>query len=93
MSQCGRFRKRPCHRPICRGERAAPTQPIPTRPPPFEYQGVSVGDVIAFTEDLKQGALEILEQYRIGPIYTPPSLPGPDGKKATLDAARCWRRW
>ena len=66
------------------GERAAATQPIPSRPPPFEYQGVRVDDVIAFTEELRQGALEILAQYRIGPIYTPPSLPGPDGKKATL---------
>ena len=31
------------------GERASPTQPFPTRPAPFEYQGVTVDDLVDFT--------------------------------------------
>ena len=31
------------------GEQASPTQPFPTRPAPFEYQGVSEDDLVDFT--------------------------------------------
>jgi quinoprotein glucose dehydrogenase len=61
------------------GERASPTQPFPTRPPPFDLQGLSVDDVVDFTPALRAEALEILERYRYGPIYTPPSVLEPDG--------------
>jgi len=56
------------------GERASPTQPFPTKPAPFDLQGVSVDDVIDFTPELRAEALEILERYRLGPLYTPPSV-------------------
>jgi quinoprotein glucose dehydrogenase len=56
------------------GERASPTQPFPTKPAPFDLQGVTREDVIDFTPELRAEALEILEHYRIGPIYTPPSV-------------------
>lgn len=58
------------------GERASPTQPFPTRPPPFERQGVAEDDVIDFTPELRARALEILRRYDIGPLFTPPSLRG-----------------
>ena len=61
------------------GERASPTQPFPTRPAPFDLQGLTEDDVIDFTPELRAEALEILERYTWGPIYTPPSLLEPDG--------------
>jgi quinoprotein glucose dehydrogenase len=61
------------------GERTASTQRFPTRPAPFDLQGLTAGDVIDFTPELRAAALETLEQYRYGPIYTPPSLLAEDG--------------
>jgi quinoprotein glucose dehydrogenase len=58
------------------GERASPTQPFPTRPAPFSKQGFTAEDVLAFTPALRQAALEEIAPYRLGPIYTPPSLQG-----------------
>ncbi|MDH3206081.1 MAG: PQQ-binding-like beta-propeller repeat protein [Gemmatimonadota bacterium] len=67
------------------GEWTSPTQPIPTRPAPFERQGFSTDDLIDFTPEIYQRALEIAEAYRWGPVYTPPSVrDGPDGKQGTL---------
>ncbi len=58
------------------GERASPTQPIPTRPPPFARQGLSEDDLVDFTPFLREKALRIFRQYRSGPLFTPPSLRG-----------------
>jgi quinoprotein glucose dehydrogenase len=68
------------------GERAAATQPFPTRPAPFDRQGLTVDDLIDFTPELRAEALEIVNQYVIGPIYTPPSVKGTEAgsKKGTL---------
>jgi quinoprotein glucose dehydrogenase len=56
------------------GERTSPTQPFPTRPPPFERQGVTLDDLIDFTPELRAEALQLVKQYRIGPLFTPPSI-------------------
>ncbi len=68
------------------GERLAPTQPFPTKPPAFELQGVSVDDLIDFTPELRAEAVEILEQYEWGPMFTAPVVldPSPGGKKGTI---------
>ncbi|MDH3271263.1 MAG: pyrroloquinoline quinone-dependent dehydrogenase [Gemmatimonadota bacterium] len=58
------------------GERASETQPFPTKPPPFERQGFSEDDVIDFTPALRAEALDIVRRYRMGPLYSPPSLEG-----------------
>jgi quinoprotein glucose dehydrogenase len=58
------------------GEKTSPTQPFPTRPPAFERQGFTTDDVIDFTPELRARALEILKPYKLGPIFTPPSLEG-----------------
>ena len=58
------------------GEQAWPTQPFPTKPPPFERQGSGPDQVIDFTPELRREALEILETYEHGPLFTPPSLRG-----------------
>jgi glucose dehydrogenase len=58
------------------GERASPTQPVPTRPAPFEQQGVTADDLADFTPEIKATALEAVKPFRLGPLYTPPSLQG-----------------
>jgi len=65
------------------GEWTSPTQPFPTRPPPFDRQGVSEDDLIDFTPALRAEAREIVRRYVIGPLYTPPSVRG-DGPGETL---------
>jgi quinoprotein glucose dehydrogenase len=58
------------------GERASPTQPVPTWPRPFSRQGVTEADLVDFTPELKAMALEAVRGYRLGPLFTPPSLEG-----------------
>jgi quinoprotein glucose dehydrogenase len=61
------------------GEWYAPTQPIPSLPPPFDNQGVSESDLIDFTPELRAQAVELVKNYKIGPLYTPPVLWEEDG--------------
>lgn len=65
------------------GDRAAPTQPFPTKPPPFEEQGVSKNDLIDFTPELRKLAEEAIEGFDYGPLFTPPAL-AVDGVKGTI---------
>jgi quinoprotein glucose dehydrogenase len=58
------------------GERAAPTQPIPTKPAAFDRQGFSDDDVIDFTPELRAEALKLLEGFPRGPLFTPPTEKG-----------------
>jgi quinoprotein glucose dehydrogenase len=66
------------------GDEASPTQPYPTRPPPFEYHGVLESDLADFTPEVKQMALEAVAPFELGPLYTPPSLAVEGGKQGTL---------
>tara|TARA_B110000977_G_scaffold29322_1_gene38126 strand:+ start:22 stop:2082 length:2061 start_codon:yes stop_codon:yes gene_type:complete len=54
------------------GEKLATTQPFPTKPPPFEMQGISEDDLIDFTPELRQEALEVMANYDMGPLFNPP---------------------
>ena len=66
------------------GEQLAPTQPFPTKPPPFDMQGVTLDDLIDFTPELRTKAEEILKRdYEWGPMFTAPILvdPANPGKK------------
>ena len=58
------------------GEVPWPTQPFPTRPAPFDYQGVAVDDLVDFTPEIREMALEAIAPFRIGPLYTPHSQRG-----------------
>ncbi|MEO7966928.1 MAG: PQQ-binding-like beta-propeller repeat protein, partial [Gemmatimonadaceae bacterium] len=58
------------------GERAAATQPFPTRPAPFARQSLTEADLIDFTPELHAKALELFRKYRHGGIFTPPSEQG-----------------
>lgn len=56
------------------GEKTSRTQPFPTKPEPFEPQGLERADLIDFTPELKRQALEIVSHYRFGHPYMPPSV-------------------
>ncbi len=58
------------------GEVLSPTQPIPTRPPAFDYQGATLDDLVDFTPEIRQMALDAVDGFRMGPLYTPLSLEG-----------------
>ena len=70
------------------GEWYSPTQPFPTKPPPFEQQGVTVDDLIDFTPALRREAEEILAGYVSGRLFTPPTLidERPGGTRGTVQA-------
>ena len=58
------------------GERAAPTQPVPVWPKPFSRQGVSDSDLVDYTPELKAMARAAVRSFRLGGLFTPPSLQG-----------------
>ncbi len=58
------------------GEASWPTQPFPTKPPPVSVQGFTENDVIDFTPAVHDAALALVRKYRMGPLYTPPSMDG-----------------
>jgi quinoprotein glucose dehydrogenase len=63
--------ERPAPPSLIAAERAAPTQPHPTRPPPFERQGLSEADLIDYTPELLAEAKTIMGRYNAGPLFTP----------------------
>ncbi|MDE3154528.1 MAG: PQQ-binding-like beta-propeller repeat protein [Acidobacteriota bacterium] len=68
------------------GEWYSPTQPIPSKPAPYARNGFTKDDLIDFTPALHEKALEMVKDYKLGPIYTPPVLSQipPAGPLATL---------
>lgn len=66
------------------GEKTSPTQPFPTKPPPFDLQGLSHDDMINFTPELRAEAIKAASDYVYGPLFTPPTITGQDGKKGTI---------
>jgi quinoprotein glucose dehydrogenase len=61
-------------------EWTSPTQPFPTKPPPFDQHGITIDDLIDFTPELRAEAVKAVSQYRLGPIYTPGSLVTPTNR-------------
>ena len=53
------------------GDVPSPTQPFPTKPAPFDYQGVTIDDLVDFTPEVRSMAVEAVEGYRLGPLFTP----------------------
>ncbi len=54
------------------GEKLAATQPFPTKPAPFDMQGLTHDDLIDFTPELRASAIDILKEFKIGPLFNPP---------------------
>jgi quinoprotein glucose dehydrogenase len=67
------------------GERASPTQPFPMKPPALDRQGSAEVDLVDLTPAIREEAREIARRYRLGPLYTPPSLAdAADGTHGTI---------
>ena len=64
--------ERPVPASIVPGEQLSPTQPFPTKPAPLNPLGLTEDQLIDFTPELRQEALEIMSQYRVGGPYMPP---------------------
>ena len=69
------------------GEQLSPTQPFPTRPLPFDRQGLTLEGLIDFTPSLRQRALEIISHHDFGAMFTPPVA-----TRSDIVAWRGWRR-
>jgi quinoprotein glucose dehydrogenase len=76
--------ERPVEKGNVPGEWYAPTQPFPTKPPAYSRNGVLESDIIDFTPDLHRQAMEIVSHYKLGPVFTPPSLSTVGGPLSTL---------
>ena len=68
------------------GEWTSPTQPFPTKPPAFDRQGATVDNLIDFTPELREEALELVSRYTMGPLFAPPSIVSddPNGNRGTI---------
>src|SRR3954452_11376613 len=63
------------------GEKTSPTQPFPTRPPPYARNTIAIpDDLIDFTPELRAQAVKNIERYKVGPwMYNPPVLGSVNG--------------
>ncbi|MEI9891483.1 MAG: hypothetical protein WDN45_14045 [Caulobacteraceae bacterium] len=68
------------------GEWYSPTQPIPSKPPAYDVQGIAEKDLIDFTPELHAEAVALAKNYRMGPLFTPPSEWSDTGTWGTLTA-------
>jgi quinoprotein glucose dehydrogenase len=66
------------------GEAYWPTQPIPSRPPPVDMQGITENDLIDFTPELRAQAVKLVSNYRIGPLFEPGCVSQYPGPIATI---------
>ena len=66
------------------GEKTAKTQPFVTKPAAYARNSFDPKDLIDFTPELHAKALELLKQYRVGPMYTPAVLGKIEGPYKTL---------
>src|SRR3546814_2562205 len=51
--------------------------------PAYDVQGIGIDDLIDFTPELRKQAVELVKQYKIGPLYTPPVVSKP-GRWGTI---------
>ena len=54
------------------GEKLAATQPFPTKPAAYGMQGLTYDDLVDFTPELREQAIEALKDHKIGPLFNPP---------------------
>lgn len=82
--------ERPVPQSTVPGEATSPTQPFPSKPPAFDYQGVTEKDLIDFTPELHAEAKALADRYQLSPLFTPPMLYEPGGKLGALTAPGAW---
>ena len=85
-SRSGRSKSGRCPRATFRA--STPRRRSRFRPsrPPFSPQGVTLDDAFDLTPELKAEAQAEMKKYRLGPLFTPPSL------RRNVDASRHHRR-
>jgi quinoprotein glucose dehydrogenase len=65
--------ERPVPKSTVPGEKLSPTQPFPTKPQPFELQGRQEKDLIDYTPEIRQKALEYAKKNNLFvPLFNPP---------------------
>ena len=79
--------ERPVEKGDVPGEWYAPTQPFPVKPPAYDRQGSSIEDLIDFTPELRAQAVQLVSKYKLGPVFTPPTVSKPEGPYGTLAMA------
>ena len=84
--------ERPVPQSTVPGEYTSPTQPFPTRPAPFDRQGVTEDDLIDFTPELHAQALALADSFVLGPLFTPATIRSqePGGKLGTYVIPGGW---
>ena len=60
------------------GEWYAPTQPIPTKPPPVDEVDLNEDHLVDYTPELRTRAKEIYDKHTIGWLYDPPTVATPE---------------
>ena len=76
--------ERPAPKGEVPGEWYSPTQPFPTKPPAYARQAITPNDLIDFTPALRGQAQQIVEKFKMGPMFLPPVVSKLDGPIAAL---------
>ncbi len=84
--------ERPVEKGDVEGEWYAPTQPFPTKPPPYSRNGVTPDILVDFTPAIHDQAMTIAAKYKLGPVFTPPTASKASGLLATLTLGHGGRR-
>ena len=79
--------ERPVEKGTVPGEWYSPTQPFPTKPPPYDRQGFLTSYLNDWTPELHAEAEKLITMYKIGPQFTPPVVSKLEGPLATLTMA------
>ncbi len=59
------------------GEKLSPTQPFPTKPPPFDLQGRDESMLIDYTPEIYEQALQVARENDLfAPLFDPPTVMG-----------------
>jgi quinoprotein glucose dehydrogenase len=65
--------ERPVPQSDVAGEKTAPTQPFPTKPPAYARNYLNVpDDLIDFTPEMRAQARDNIARYKVGPMFLPP---------------------
>ena len=67
------------------GEQLAETQPFPTRPAPYDLQGLAEDELIDFTPELQAGGFGAPRGLRLRPLLSTSAPPGQRSRKAGCD--------
>ena len=57
---------------IVPGEKLSETQPFPTKPAPFDMQGLSEDTLVDFTPEIRAQAIAAVAEFQMGPVFNPP---------------------